>query len=532
MGETPMPQREPDHGRDAQPQREPDHGLDAHDTMADFHAWVYSHPFRQVESALSTISPEFYPFRRSSRMGLRVYNTMTRQKEEFAPLEAGKVRLYTCGPTIYNFAHIGNFRAYIFEDLLRRYLEFRGFDVHHIMNLTDVEDKIIRTCRETGESLKSITSRFAQAFFEDLDTLGVQRAHKYPAATDHVDEMVALIKELGARGHTYSVDGSIYFKLATFPDYGKLSHMDLDQLQSGASGRVDRDEYNSENAHDFALWKAWVPEDGEVFWETELGKGRPGWHIECSAMAMKYLGSSFDIHCGGVDNIFPHHENEIAQSECATGHQFVKYWMHCAHLVVDGKKMSKSLGNFYTLRDLVAKDIDPLSIRWVLIATHYRQPNNFAFDAVQAADQSLRRIRDFRLRLGEAKGGGEDLQELCDACEQAFTEAMDDDLNVSGALGSVFDFIRDVNKALDEGRAGGEGARNALALLDRLNHVTGLFAPPVPDEVPESVRQLVLERQQARRSKDFKRSDAIRDELAAQGWVVEDTADGPRVKRL
>jgi cysteinyl-tRNA synthetase len=307
--------------------------------------------------------------------------------------------------------------------------------------------------------------------------------------------------------------------------------MDLEQLQAGASGRVDSDEYDPEAARDFALWKAWTPEDGDVYWETELGKGRPGWHIECSAMATKYLGNSLDIHCGGVDNIFPHHENEIAQSECCFQTRFVKYWLHCAHLVVEGKKMSKSLGNFFTLRDLVAKGIDPLAIRWVLLATHYRQPNNFAFDAVEAATQSLRRIRDFRIRLGELRGGGEDLAGAVAACEAAFTEAMDDDLNISGALGAVFEFVREVNKRIDAGEVGEAGGRAALALLDRLDAVTGILAPPAEGEAPQAVLDLVLERQQARRDKNFKRSDEIRDHLLAEGWVIEDTPDGPRVKR-
>ncbi len=466
-------------------------------------------------------------------MALCFYDTLSRKKEVFEPLESGKVGLYTCGPTIYNYAHIGNFRAYMFEDLLSRYLQFRGYQVRHIMNLTDVEDKLIRTCRETGESLQTLTTRYANAFFEDLDTLGIQRAEAYPAATDHIDEMVAMIKTLREKGHTYEVDGSIYFRLSSYEDYGKLSHMDLEELRDGASGRVDNDEYEADSARDFVLWKAYVEEDGDVFWETELGKGRPGWHIECSAMSVKYLGEHFDIHCGGVDNIFPHHENEIAQSCCATGAQFVNYWLHCAHLVVDGKKMSKSLGNFYTLRDLVEKGIDPVAIRWVLISTHYRQPNNFAFDAVDAAKQALQRIRDFRRRLTECQGAGEALQPECTACEEEFIKAMDDDLNISGALGAVFEFVRAVNKALDEGRAGAEGAKNALALLDRLNEVTGLFGDADgAEEAPEAIIALVNQRQQARRDKDFALADEIRDRLAAEGWVIEDTPDGARVKRI
>ncbi len=464
-------------------------------------------------------------------MALRFYNTLSRKKEEFEPLEAGNVGLYTCGPTIYNFAHIGNFRAYVFEDLLRRYLEFSGFNVTHIMNLTDVEDKLIRTCRETGEPLKAITDRYAKAFFEDLDTLGIVRAHEYPAATDHVPEMVELIKKLRDGGHTYEDGGSIYFRLRSFKDYGRLSHMDLEQLRDGASGRVDSDEYETDDARDFALWKAWDENDGEVFWETELGKGRPGWHIECSAMSVKYLGESFDVHCGGVDNIFPHHENEIAQSECASGKTFVKYWLHCAHLVVEGKKMSKSLGNFFTLRDLIEKGIDPLAIRWVLVATHYRQPNNFSFDALEAANQSLKRIRDFRIRLQEVHGSGADLESACTTCEETFVNALDDDLNLSGGLAAVFDLVRDVNKLLDDDAVSQEGAQNVLGLLDKLNAVTGILAPAAVDEAPQDVLDRVMERQKARRDKDFARADALRDELAAEGWVIEDTSDGPRVKQ-
>ncbi len=464
-------------------------------------------------------------------MPIRFFNTLTRTKEVFEPANPPHVGLYTCGPTVYNFAHIGNLRTFLFEDLLRRHLKYRGYEVNHVMNLTDVEDKIIRTCRETGESLKSLTGRYSQAFFEDLDTLGAERAEAYPAATDHVAEMVELIKKLRDNGHTYEVNGSIYFKLSTFPQYGQLSKFKMDELKSGASGRVDSDEYETEDARDFALWKAYDENDGAVFWETELGKGRPGWHIECSCMSMKYLGESFDIHCGGIDNMFPHHENEIAQSEAATGKPFVKYWLHSAHLFVDGRKMSKSFGNFYTLRDLLEKGHDPKAIRWTLIATHYRQPSNFTFDALEAANESLRRIRDFRGRLGEIRTGADGLGELDVTCEKAFGDALDDDLNISGAIGAVFDFVRETNKLIDANTLGKEGAARALALLDRLNAVTGLFDAAAKEAVPEAVTALVLERQQARRNKDFKRSDAIRDQLLADGWVIEDTSDGPRVKR-
>ena len=464
-------------------------------------------------------------------MPIRFYNTLTRQLDEFVPLEPGKAGLYTCGPTVYNFAHIGNFRTYLFEDLLRRHLKYRGYAVTQVMNLTDVEDKTIRAARETGEPLKALTKRYIQAFFEDLDTLRIERAEYYPAATDHIPEMVDLIKILREKGHTYEADGSIYFRLASFPEYGKLSHFDMDQLRDGASGRVDVDEYETEDARDFALWKAYVEEDGAVFWETDLGKGRPGWHIECSAMSMKYLGASFDLHTGGVDNMFPHHENEIAQSECATGKTFVKYWMHSAHLVVEGRKMSKSLGNFFTLRDLVQAGHNPLAIRYALIATHYRQPNNFTFEALDAANQALNRVRDFRLRLPSfATKNGRDLEAETTACEKAFGEALDDDLNMSAALAAIFDFIRETNRMADKGQVSAEGAARAEALLQRLDTVTGLF-PPIDDAVPQAVLDLALERQQARRSKDFARSDAIRDQLLSEGWIIEDTAAGPRVKR-
>jgi cysteinyl-tRNA synthetase len=464
-------------------------------------------------------------------MPIRLYNTLTRKKEPFEPLDPPRVGMYTCGPTVYNFAHIGNFRAYVFEDLLRRHLKYRGYDVTQVMNLTDVDDKIIRACRETGTSLKALTKPIVEAFFEGIDALGIERAEHYPAATDHVPEMVALIKRLQANGHTYEVGGNIYYRLSTFPKYGALSHMKIEELQDGASGRVEDDEYSSEDPRDFALWKAYVEDDGEVYWETELGKGRPGWHIECSAMSTKLLGDTFDIHCGGVDNIFPHHENEIAQTEGATGKKFVRYWCHNAHLIVEGRKMAKSLGNFYTLRDLLKMGHDPLAIRWVLLATHYRQPNNFSFDALEAAKQSLQRIRDFRLRLADVRGEGVELGEAATACETTFAEALDDDLNISAANAAVFDFIRDTNKMIDDGSLGEAGAQQAMDLLDRLNAVTGLYAPQDEENAPEEIMELVLERQAARRSKDFARADAIRDELAASGWVLEDTSDGPRVKR-
>jgi len=465
-------------------------------------------------------------------MAIRFYNTLTRTKDVFEPLEEGKVGLYTCGPTVYDYAHIGNFRAYVAQDLLKRHLQYRGFHVTHVMNLTDIEDKIIRTCQETGESRESLTGRYIQAFYEDMDTLGIERADHFPAATDHIPEMVDMIKKLRDGGHTYELDGSTYFRLSTFPEYGKLSHFDLSQLQTGASGRVDADEYTTEDARDFALWKAYEEADGDIYWETELGKGRPGWHIECSVMSMKYLGPTFDIHCGGEDLVFPHHENEIAQSVCTTGKPFARYWLHNAYLIVENKKMSKSLGNFFTLRDLVEKGHDPMAIRWVLLATHYRMPNNFTFEALDAAKESLNRIRDFRLRLRDVQADGDTLEEETVQCEKTFGEALDDDLNISAALAAVFDFIRATNKRMDDEALGAEGAGQALALLDRLDTVTGLFGDAAEESPPEEIVELVNERQRARREKDFARADQIRDQLAAAGWVVEDTPDGARIKRV
>ncbi len=465
-------------------------------------------------------------------MPVRFYNTLTRGKEDFEPLDPPKVRMYTCGPTVYNYAHIGNLRTFMFEDLLRRFLEYRGYDVEHVMNLTDVEDKIIRTCRETGESRQSLVKRFTDAFFEDMDTLRIKRAHHYPAATDHIDDMVKMIKALLDKNYAYESQGSIYFNLRAFPEYGRLSHFDMEALRTGASGRVDSDEYETDDARDFALWKAWDEEDGDIYWETELGKGRPGWHIECSCMSMKYLGPSFDIHCGGVDNMFPHHENEIAQSEAFTGKPFVRYWLHSAHLFVENKKMSKSLGNFYTLRDLLAMGHDPLAIRYVLIATHYRQPSNFTFAALDAAREALRRIADFKIRLTEVRTeSGSDLSVETAACEKAFGEALDDDLNISAALARVFDFVRETNKLVDDGVVSIDGARRVLDMLERLDAVTGVFDSGEAEEVPAEVLEKVQARVDARRRKDFQEADAIRDELAAQGWIIEDTPDGPRVKR-
>ena len=404
-------------------------------------------------------------------MALRFTNTMTRIREEFKPLDNNNVRLYTCGPTVYDFAHIGNFRTYMFEDLLHRYLEYKGYRVTQVMNITDIDDKTIKGSIRDKISLAEYTKKYKEAFFEDLDCLGIKRADVYPEATTHIDEMVSLVKALVERGIAYEVDGNYYFSIPKFPEYGKLSHIDLSGLKAGA--RVASDEYEKESVSDFALWKAWDENDGDVFWETELGKGRPGWHLECSAMSMKYLGESFDIHCGGVDNMFPHHENEIAQAEAATGKTFVKYWMHSEHLIVEGKKMSKSFNNFYTLRQILEKGYSPLAVRYVLMATHYRQQLNFTFDGLDAARNALERYNDFYTNLADYPGG-DSSGEANDFVKNAlahFEENLDDDLNISGALGVVFDFIRDINRLRAENKLSVEERDGALDAIKKIDTV-------------------------------------------------------------
>ena len=462
---------------------------------------------------------------------LRFYNTLTRYKDDFHPLEPGQVRMYTCGPTVYNYPHIGNYRACIFEDLLRRYLKYRGYAVTQVMNLTDVDDRTIRDSQKAGMSLHDFTAIYTRAFFEDLRTLNIEPAEVYPTATDHIPEMVALITQLQEGGYTYSMDGSIYYRIDRFPDYGKLSHLDAETLQSGASGRVDNDEYTKDDVRDFALWKAWTPDDGDVYWETELGKGRPGWHIECSAMSMKYLGKHFDIHTGGEDNIFPHHENEIAQSEAATGEPFVNYWLHCRHLLVDNQKMAKSLGNFYTLRDLIEQGFKPKGLRYALLSIHYRQPLNFTLEGLHAAEQAVQRLLDFMQHLHTAQGQGFDVQPLLAETQQRFEEALDDDLNIAGALGAIFEMVRDINRAITQHQLSAAAAQQVAALMHRFDTVLGLLAE---DEitVDRQVEDLLEERQRARQARDFARADALRAQIRERGYIIDDTPQGPRLKRL
>jgi cysteinyl-tRNA synthetase len=468
-------------------------------------------------------------------MALRFYNTLTRKIEEFQPLEPGIVRMYTCGPTVYDYPHIGNFRAYIFEDLLRRYLMFKGFRVIQVMNITDVDDKTIRGARDAGVSLKEFTTKYIREFFEDLITLRIDRAEHYPPATDHIGDMVALVKRLKEKGYTYEADGSTYFRIAAFDGYGKLSHFRLDELQDGASGRTALDEYTKEDVKDFALWKAWIEEDGETFWDTELGRGRPGWHIECSAMSMKYLGEQLDIHTGGVDNIFPHHENEIAQSEAATGVQFVKYWLHCEHLLVDDRKMSKSFGNFYTLRDLLQQGYKPAAIRYALLSTHYRQKYNFTLAGLEAAAGAVNRLRDFKRRLADVRWTPreemtERARELVSDAETRFVESMDEDLGISGALAALFELVREVNALIDERQIDTAGAALVTSFLDRVDTVIDVIREEEP--IPQEVLDLAEQRQAARQNKDYKRADELRETISSMGYVVEDTPSGPRVKRI
>jgi cysteinyl-tRNA synthetase len=458
------------------------------------------------------------------------FNTLTRKKEVFKPLEAGKVKMYTCGPTVYDFAHIGNFRAFLFEDLLKRWLIHRGVEVTHVMNLTDIDDKTIKGSQKHGVALQQFTDFYVKAFYEDIKALNIENADLYPKATDNIPEMVALIKTLMAKGIAYKgEDGSIYYSVCKFSNYGKLSHIKVGELKTGA--RVSQDEYAKEEAQDFALWKAWTPEDGDVYWETELGKGRPGWHIECSAMSMKYLGETFDIHCGGVDNMFPHHENEIAQSEAASGKKFVNYWMHNEHLQVEGKKMSKRFGNFYTLRDLLARGYDPIVIRYLLMSTHYRQQFNFTFEGLESAKAAVDRLRNFVRRLHEADGkeSSGKVANLTAKAEACFGGSMDDDLNIGIALASLFDFVREINSLLDANTVSKSEAANIGGLMMKFDAVLGVIGKvEVEEALSADIDALVQKREVVRKAKNWIEADKIRVQLKALGIVLEDTAQGVR----
>lgn len=465
-------------------------------------------------------------------MSLTLYNTLGRRRDVLSPLEPGHARLYTCGPTVYNVAHIGNLRTFVFEDVLRRHLQASGLRVTQVMNLTDVDDKIIRGATERGVSLEEFTAPFTEAFFKDLKRLNVQPAERYPRATEHIPEMIALIETLGSRGHTYESEGSVYFRIATFADYGKLSRIDLTQARRGE--RVADDEYEKEDVKDFALWKAAKP--GEQSWASPWGQGRPGWHIECSAMSMKYLGSRFDIHTGAVDNIFPHHENEIAQSEGATGEPFVNLWLHAEHLIVDGEKMAKSKGNFFTLDDVLGRRDDPAAVRYLFLSVPYRKKLNFTWETLGAAAAAVERIRAAAVRIGELaasdaeKPGAYPIEERSEEFRGAFDAGMDDDLNTAEAQGALFPYLRDVNAAIDAGALGAKEARLARSMLERADRVLGVL-PAAPEALPAEIEVQIEARNAARKRGDFAQADRIRQDLAARGIQLEDGPAGTRWKR-
>jgi cysteinyl-tRNA synthetase len=465
---------------------------------------------------------------------LKLYNTLTRELETFVPLVPGEVRMYSCGPTVYNSPHIGNLRTFLWSDLLRRYLEFRGFRVRQVMNITDVEDKIIRNANAAGKDIDTYTAPFIVAFHESLAALRIRPADAYPRATEFIPQMVELVNQLTTRGHTYVVDGSTYFKVATMPDYGRLSQVEIDRTSEYS--RIENDEYEKESARDFVLWKA--KKENEPSWQTELGEGRPGWHLECSAMSMQLLGETFDIHTGAVDLIFPHHENEIAQSEGATGKPFVRFWVHGEHLNIDAQKMSKSLGNIYTLDEIRAADYDALTLRYALLSVPYRTKLNFTNQSLEDAKSAVARIELFLMRIDElsrsaphgAKESDGHADQLIGRFLMDFTSAMDDDLNTAGALGAMFTLIRDANTAIDAGRisaADAEGLKTAMAKVDAV-----LDIYPKRDQTLDSeIEALIEQRQTARKARNFAESDRIRDELLARNIILEDTPAGVRWRR-
>jgi len=476
-------------------------------------------------------------------MGLSFFNTLSRKKEAFVPIQDGHVRMYTCGPTVYDYAHIGNFRTYVFEDLLRRHLKAKGYQVTQVMNITDVEDKIIKRAAEQGIELNQgdgssgaekipldeVTAPYIESFHEDRKLLRIEDAEHYPRATRFIGAMVKLIQEIQSKGVCYESEGSIYFSIQKFPGYGNLSGFKMDEMKSGA--RVDSDEYDKDDARDFVLWKS--RRDGEVYWETQLGEGRPGWHIECSAMSMDHLGQTFDIHCGGEDNIFPHHENEIAQSQCATGRTFVNYWLHSRHLRVEGAKMAKSEGNFFTLRDLTKKGYDPVNIRFALVRQHYRDPLNFTFDGVRAAAQERSRWVDLLIKLDEISREGEvsdQFREIVEGADQDIEASLDDDLNTPNAIAGLHELTTLVNRRIDSGEINVSEAESVRTVFRRWDQVLGVLDEE-RGSLDVEIEKLIEERENARSAKDFARSDEIRDDLLSRGIILEDTAQGTRWKK-
>ena len=463
-------------------------------------------------------------------MDIKFFNTMERRTMPFSSITPGEVGLYTCGPTVYNFAHIGNFRAYMFEDILKRTLEYFGYKVHQVMNLTDVDDKTIRDSRAAGLPLRTFTEKYKKAFFEDIKALNIEPAEIYPAATDHIPEMIQLIQTLMDKGFAYQAeDKCIYFSIDKVPAYGKLARIDRENQRAGV--RINSDEYAKDSVADFALWKAWDENDGDVKWESPWGPGRPGWHIECSAMSSKYLGSAFDIHTGGIDNMFPHHEDEIAQSEAASGKKWVNYWLHCEHLMLNGEKMSKSLGNFYTLRDLQAKGWSGREIRWVLVGAHYRKKLNFTFDALAQARETLNRFSAFfsRMKTVNAAGDGSEIKTQIESSLEKFGNAMADDLNTAEALAQLFDLSREANRLAASGTLSADGAKAVLEAFRQFDRILGCLdvdKEPEAEEIPAEITALAEERAAARKAKNFAESDRLRDEIAAKGYVIEDAPGG------
>src|SRR6266496_20753 len=464
---------------------------------------------------------------------IRLHNTLSGRLEEFRPMREGEVRFYYCGPTVWNYGHIGNFRSAVAADILRRYLKFKGYKVTHVMNITDVEDRIIAKSQEAGLSIDDYTAKYIDALWEDCDALGCERPEVAPQATRHIPEMVVLIERLLQNNHAYKSDGSIYYRISSFPEYGKLSKINFAGNIVGGSERIDTDRYEKEDARDFALWKE-PANPNEPAWDTPIGRGRPGWHIECSAMSMKYLGETFDLHAGGVDLVFPHHENEIAQSEGATGKQFVRYWLHFEHLKVEGETMSKSKGNYYTYRDLAAKGYSPVAIRYYLLSVPYNKQLNFTFEALAGAERTVASLRDFRARLGEAKtepGMNDSLHETALRALREFEEGMDDDLNTSVALAAIHNLSREVNTALARKQLKDENKQELQALLARIDTVLNIFGEEQREMLDSEIQSLIDERHEARRRRDFGRADEVRNELAHRGIILEDTKDGVRWKR-
>ncbi|MGZ5437024.1 MAG: cysteine--tRNA ligase [Pyrinomonadaceae bacterium] len=462
---------------------------------------------------------------------LRIHNTLSGQLEEFKPLVEGEAKFYYCGPTVWDYGHVGNFRSAIAADVMRRYLKFKGFRVTSVMNLTDVDDRIIAQAQKAGKSIDDYTAKYIDAFWEDFDALGCERPDVAPRATRHIAEMADMIEKLEQREHAYRSDDSIYYRITSFPEYGKLAKINFAGNIAGGSDRVDTDKYEKEDARDFALWKATKLD--ETGWETQIGRGRPGWHIECSAMSMKYLGETFDMHLGGVDLVFPHHENEIAQSEGATGKQFVRFWYHFEHLRVEGETMSKSKGNYYTFRDIAAKGFSAAAVRYFLLSVPFRKQLNFTFDALQGAERTVESLRDFRARLDEARteaGSNDGVRRATEQALKDFEAGMDDDLNTSVALAAIHDLTRVVNPELAKGKLLDDNRRELILAIERFDSVLNIFGKPQRELLDNEIQALIDERQEARHRRDFARADEIRDELAERGITLEDTKDGVRWK--